>query len=93
MHSIYWQLHHVYHNINFSRISVRNNHAITECLMLYLSGKLFPFFQMLENGVQKEKSGLKKRLNTKFILMELSTVFHELSSRINSTPNLGYPAS
>lgn len=43
MHSIYWQLHHVYHNINFSRIAVRNNHAITETLMLYLSGLLFPF--------------------------------------------------
>ncbi len=43
MHNIYWKLHHVYHNINFSRITVRNNHAITETLMLYLSAKLFPF--------------------------------------------------
>jgi len=43
VNSIYWQLHHVYHNINFSRIAVRNNHAITETLMLYLSGLLFPF--------------------------------------------------
>lgn len=42
-HSINWQIHHVYHNINFSRIAVRNNHAITETLMLYLSGLLFPF--------------------------------------------------
>lgn len=41
--SIYWQLHHVFHNINFSRIAVRNNHAITETLMLYISGLLFPF--------------------------------------------------
>ncbi len=43
MDSIYWQLHHVYTNINFSRIAVRNNHAITETLMLFLSGLLFPF--------------------------------------------------
>lgn len=43
MQSIYGQLHHIYHNINFSRISVRNNHAITETLTLYLSGLLFPF--------------------------------------------------
>ena len=43
MHSIYWHIHHVYHNIHFSRISVRNNHAITETLVLYLSDKLFPF--------------------------------------------------
>lgn len=40
--SIYWQISHVYSNINFSRIAVRNNHAITECLTLYLFGLLFP---------------------------------------------------
>ena len=43
MHIIYWQLHHVYQHIDFSRIAVRNNHALTETLMLYLSGLLFPF--------------------------------------------------
>lgn len=43
MNAIYWQLHHVRNNIHFSRIAVRNNHAITETLMLYLSGLLFPF--------------------------------------------------
>jgi hypothetical protein len=42
-HVIYWQLHHVYHHINFSRIAVRNNHAITETLMLSLSEIFFPF--------------------------------------------------
>ncbi len=40
--SIYWQIRHVYSNINFSRIAVRNNHAITETLTLYLFGLLFP---------------------------------------------------
>jgi hypothetical protein len=40
---IYWSLHHVYHHINFSRIAVRNNHAITETLFLALSELLFPF--------------------------------------------------
>lgn len=40
--SIYWQINHVYRNINFSRIAVRNNHAITETLTLYLIGMLFP---------------------------------------------------
>jgi hypothetical protein len=43
-HVIYWQIKHDYANINFSRKTVRNNHAITECLMLYLGGLLFPFF-------------------------------------------------
>ncbi len=44
MHSIYWQAQHVAANIDFSRIAVRNNHAITECLALYLIGMLYPFF-------------------------------------------------
>ena len=42
-HTIYWQLHHVYHHINFSRIAVRNNHAITETLCLALSEIIFPY--------------------------------------------------
>jgi hypothetical protein len=43
MNVIYWQYHHVYHNINFSRIAVRNNHALTETLTLYIIGLLFQF--------------------------------------------------
>lgn len=45
INSIYWQLKHVRTNINFSRIAVRNNHAITETLMLYLGGTIFSFFK------------------------------------------------
>lgn len=41
-HAIYWQLHHVYQNIDFSRIAVRNNHALTETLTLYLASLIFP---------------------------------------------------
>ncbi|WP_298741176.1 alginate lyase family protein [uncultured Chitinophaga sp.] len=41
-YAIYWQLHHVFENIHFSRIAVRNNHAITETLALYLGGLLYP---------------------------------------------------
>jgi hypothetical protein len=43
-HYIYWQTKHVYSNINFSRIAVRNNHVLTETLTLYLIGTLFPDF-------------------------------------------------
>ena len=53
MHSVYWQLKHVYSNINFSRIAVRNNHAITETLTLYLGGLFYPFFP--EADVWKER--------------------------------------
>lgn len=44
LNSIYQQILHVAENINFSRIAVRNNHALTETLGLYLIGLLYPFF-------------------------------------------------
>lgn len=44
MHVMYWQMRHVEANIDFSRIAVRNNHAITETLTLYLTGLFYPFF-------------------------------------------------
>lgn len=43
LNAIYDHLRHVRANIHFSRIAVRNNHAVTETLMLYLGGLLFPF--------------------------------------------------
>ena len=42
--SIYRQMQHVEDNIQFSRRAVRNNHALTETLALYLVGLLYPFF-------------------------------------------------
>jgi len=45
VHSIYWQAKHIESNIDFSRIAVRNNHAITETLALYSIGLLYPFFK------------------------------------------------
>ncbi len=53
--AIYWQMDHVYKNINFSRIAVRNNHAITETLTLYLTGLLYPQFPDAEKWKQKGK--------------------------------------
>ncbi len=53
INSIYRQAQHVYANINFSRKTVRNNHAITETLTLYLTGLLYPFFP--ESGRWREK--------------------------------------
>ncbi|MGB0879313.1 MAG: heparinase II/III family protein, partial [Polaribacter sp.] len=62
MHTIYWQIHHVYHNIHFSRITVRNNHAITEVLMLYLSEKLFPFFPNVKKWGKKGKQWFEQEI-------------------------------
>ncbi len=55
--SIYGQLKHVYSNIDFSCIAVRNNHAITECSMLYIAGLLFPEFS---ESAKWKKTGLKR---------------------------------
>lgn len=62
MHTIYWQLKHVYANINFSRKTVRNNHAITEVLMLYLSGLLFPFFPESSKWKRKGKQWFEQEI-------------------------------
>jgi hypothetical protein len=60
--SIYWQLHHVYENINFSRIAVRNNHAITETLMLSLSNMLFPFIPESKRWSQKGRKWVENEI-------------------------------
>jgi hypothetical protein len=60
--SIYWQLHHVYHNINFSLISVRNNHALTETLTLYLIPIFFPWLPNSSKWKKKGKSLFEKEI-------------------------------
>mgnify|MGYP002395956104 CR=1 FL=1 len=62
MNAIYWQLHHVYHNINFSRIAVRNNHALTETLMLFLGGLLFPFLPDTKKWAVKGKKWFQEEI-------------------------------
>lgn len=44
LHSVYRHMQHVEANIQFSRKAVRNNHALTETLTLYLVGLLYPMF-------------------------------------------------
>jgi hypothetical protein len=61
--SIYWQLHHIYHNIHFSRITVRNNHALTETLTLYIVSTLFPQFPKASSWRQKGKKWFEKEIN------------------------------
>lgn len=62
MHVIEWQIRHVYNNINFSRIAVRNNHAITESLALYITGNLFPFFENSNLWKQKGKKWFEEEI-------------------------------
>ena len=43
--SIEIQLDHIYRNISLSKIAIRNNHAVTETLTLYLISLYFPFLR------------------------------------------------
>ena len=58
---IYWSLHHVYHHIDFSRIAVRNNHAITETLFWLLAIFCSLLFPKLKNGLWMDVGGLKRK--------------------------------
>lgn len=62
-HVIYWSLHHVYHHIDFSRIAVRNNHAITETLFLALSHILFPFIPETKKWSKKGKKWFEQEID------------------------------
>ncbi len=62
MHSIYWQICHVQSNIHFSRISVRNNHAITETLTLFLTSLLYPFFPGAQNRKEEGKAWFEEEI-------------------------------
>ncbi len=61
-HTIYWHMHHVYNNINFSRIAVRNNHAITETLTLYLAGLLYPTMPGADAWKKKGKAWFEEEV-------------------------------
>lgn len=61
-YAIYWHMHHVYHNINFSRIAVRNNHAITETLTLYIAGLLFPTMPGADTWKKKGKAWFEEEV-------------------------------
>jgi len=56
INTIYWHADHIYKNINFSKIAVRNNHAVTECLGIYTFGLLFPSFP---NSAKWKRNGKK----------------------------------
>ena len=43
--TVYWSLHHVRHYIEHSRVAVRNNHALTETLALWIGGLLYPWMR------------------------------------------------
>ena len=63
MQSIYDQVLHIEHHIYFSRKTVRNNHAVTEVLLLYLAGHLFPFHKESKRWKRKGKKWFEKEIS------------------------------
>ena len=61
-YAIYWHMDHVYKNIDFSRIAVRNNHAITETLALYIAGLLYPSLPGAALWKSKGKAWFEKEI-------------------------------
>ncbi|RTY86073.1 alginate lyase family protein [Flavobacterium sp. RSP15] len=60
--TIYWSLHHVYHHIDFSRIAVRNNHAITETVALTISELLFPYIPETKKWAKEGRKWLEQEV-------------------------------
>ena len=96
--SIYWQIRHVYSNIGFSRHVVRNNHAITETLTLYLMGLMFPsmpdakkwrrkgkrwFEKEIEYQIAEDGSFIQNSMNYHRVLVQLLTIAIAISRKNN----------
>ena len=94
--SIYWQVHHVNQNIDFSRIAVRNNHAVTETLTLYLTGLLFPCFpgtavwrkrgkewfeQEIEYQFEPDGTYIQNSMNYQRVVVQLLTIAFALAHK------------
>lgn len=84
--SIYWQILHVYNNINYSRIAVRNNHAITETLTLYLMGLLFPMLpgasKWKRNGKRWFEQEIEYQIETDGTYLQDSMNYHRVVAQL-----------
>lgn len=94
--SIYWQINHVYEIINFSRYTVRNNHAITETMTLFLMGLIFPtmpdakkwrkngkkwFEQEIKYQVANDGTFIQDSMNYHRVLIQLLTIAISISDK------------
>ncbi|TCV10501.1 heparinase II/III-like protein [Sphingobacterium alimentarium] len=99
---IYASLHHVFHHIDFSRIAVRNNHAITETLFLSLSELLFPFIPETKIWSKKGRDWFEKEIDYQIYedgtFLQFSMNYHRvviqlLSFGISTSERAGKPFS
>lgn len=85
---LYWSLHHVYQNINFSRIAVRNNHAITETLCLALSELFFPFIPETKKWAKQGRKWFEKEIEYQIYkdgtFLQFSMNYHRVAAQLLS---------
>lgn len=82
INSIHDQIRHVEENISFSRIAVRNNHALTETLGLYLTGLLYPFLpgsdRFKRNGKQWFQEEIQHQIYEDGSFLQFSMNYHRV---------------
>ncbi|PCJ67856.1 MAG: heparinase [Bacteroidetes bacterium] len=86
LNSIYKQVKHVEQNINFSRYCVRNNHAITECFLLYFVGVMFPFFDESDKWKSQGQNYLEDEIEFQFFedggYLQYSHNYHRVALQV-----------
>ena len=84
--SIYDQMRHVAANITFSRIAVRNNHALTETLAMYLTGACFPYFpesrQWKSNGKHWFEAEIAYQIYSDGTFLQFSMNYHRITVQL-----------
>jgi len=80
--SVYDQMCHVAANLSFSRIAVRNNHALTEALGLYVVGLMFPQFSESSKwrvlGKSLFEEGVTSQIATDGTYIQFSMNYHRV---------------
>ncbi len=86
MHSIYRQMQHVAAHIQFARVAVRNNHALTETLTLYVVGLLYPFFPESErwkaNGKRWFEQEIAYQIYEDGTFLQFSMNYHRVAVQL-----------
>jgi hypothetical protein len=86
MNCIHDQMLRVNGNVNFARIAVRNNHALTETFGLYLTGLLYPFFPESSKWKQKGKRWFEQEISYQFdqdgTFLQYSMNYHRIAIQL-----------
>lgn len=84
--SIYDQMRHVAANIRFSKVTVRNNHVLTEALGLFVTGLMFPCFpesrRWRENGKDLFEREIISQIAPDGTYLQFSMNYHRVAVQL-----------